>query len=220
MRLTVTAFLTLDGVVQAPGLPDEDPSDGFGHGGWQAPYVDEDLGRLFTEWFASADEFLLGRRTYEIFASHWPKVTDERDVIAARLNSRPKHVVSTTLDRLGWDNATLISRDLAGRIAELKRRPGNELQVHGSGRLVRTLMAHDLVDEYRLLVFPVVLGHGRRLFEAGTVPSALTLVSATTTTGGAIVGTYRPAGRPTYGSAALVEEYGVVRDAYSRQAGL
>ncbi|WP_188192122.1 dihydrofolate reductase family protein [Nonomuraea sp. SYSU D8015] len=220
MRLTVTAYLTLDGVMQAPGMPGEDRGGGFEQGGWQAPYIDEAHGRLAAGWFEAADAFLLGRRTYEIFAGHWPKVTDERDVIAARLNSRPKYVVSTTLDHLAWDDSTLISGDVADAVAELKRRPGDELQVHGSGQLVRTLMAHDLVDEYRLYIYPVILGGGRRLFPEGVVPTALTLVERTSTPSGAMVGVYQPAGRPRYGMAALEEHDGVVRDTFSRQAGL
>ncbi|MBF8184637.1 dihydrofolate reductase [Nonomuraea sp. K274] len=220
MRLTVTAYLTLDGVMQAPGLPDEDRRGGFEQGGWQAPYIDEDLGRLVGEWFGAADAFLLGRRTYEIFAEHWPKVTDERDVVAARLNGRPKYVVSTTLGHLDWDGSTLVNGDVADAVAELKRLPGDELQVHGSGELVRTLMAHALVDEYRLYISPVILGSGRRLFPEGVMPTALTLVDRRSTASGTMVGVYRPAGRPRYGAAGLEQVDGVVRDTFSRRAGL
>ncbi|MBA9007828.1 dihydrofolate reductase family protein [Thermomonospora cellulosilytica] len=200
MRLVLDTFLTLDGVMQAPGQPDEDPSGGFGHGGWQVPYFDEELARIKTEWFEAAEAFLLGRRTYEIFAGYWPKVTDEDNVIARWLNALPKYVASTTLKELTWENSTLISGDVVEEVRRLKERPGGELQVHGSGRLAQTLMAHDLVDEYRLWIYPVVLGSGRRLFDERTT-AALRLVHSQTTSAGAIVAVYHPAGKPTYGTA-------------------
>ena len=202
MRLTLTTFLSLDGVIQSPGQPDEDPRGGFSHGGWQVPYVGEDAFRLIGDEFANADAFLLGRRTYEIFANHWPRVTDENDPIASRLNALPKYVVSTTLDALDWHNSTLISQHVPDEIAKLKAQPGNELQVHGSAALARTLIAHDLVDEYRLWFHPVVLGTGLHLFDESTT-TALRLVDTRTTDTGVIVGTYQPAGRPGYGSFAL-----------------
>ena len=160
MRLTVTSYLTLDGVVQSNGKPEPELHDGFQQGGWQVPYFDDDAARLAATWISAASAFLLGRRTYELFADHWSKVTDPHDPIATRLNALPKHVVSTTLERLEWNNSRILHGDIAEAVTELKSQPGNELQVHGSGTLIRALMQHNLVDEYRLLIHPVVLGHG------------------------------------------------------------
>jgi dihydrofolate reductase len=200
MRLTVTTFLTLDGVMQAPGGPEEDPSDGFEHGGWSFPYPDEDFGRLVTGWFSQADAFLLGRRTYEIFAAFWPLVTDEADPVASRLNKLPKYVASRTLKSAGWKGSTVLRGDVPDEVARLKERPGRELQVHGSGDLLQTLMAHDLVDEHRLFVYPVVVGSGRRLFREGGPPRSLQLVESTTTSTGVVVATYRRGGPVVTGS--------------------
>lgn len=202
MRLTLSSFLTLDGVMQAPGQPDEDTSGGFRHGGWQVPYVDDELVGLIIDRFAMADAFLLGRRTYQIFASHWPQVTDPGNLIAQRLNTLPKYVASTTLGSLNWHNSTLLRGSLAEEVARLKRVPGEELQVHGSGRLAATLIELDLVDEYRLWFHPLMLGTGLRLFDSA-LPATLRLVDTRTTAAGVMVGTYHSAGRPTYGSFAL-----------------
>jgi dihydrofolate reductase len=202
MRLTLTTFLTLDGVMQNPGGAEEDPGDEFRQGGWQFPYADDDMGRLVDEWLAAADAFLLGRRTYEVFAGFWPQVTDETDPVATRLNRLPKYVASTTLDRLEWSNATLLRGNVVDEVAKLKRQPGNELQVHGSGQLAQTLMEHELIDEYRLWIHPFVLGGGRRLFRDGTPPAALRLVDTRTTGTGIVVHVYQPAGKPEYGSSA------------------
>ena len=205
MRLTLTQFVTLDGVMQAPGGRSEDPSGGFEHGGWSFPYADDDFGRAVGGWFGQADAFLLGRRTYEIFSTHWPRVTDPDDPIAGPLNRLPKYVASRTLDAVSWNGAELIRGDVAERVAELKTAPGRELQVHGSGGLAQTLMAHGLIDEYRLIVYPVTLGSGRRLFAEGTRPAALRLVESTPTSTGVTINVYETAGEPTYGSFELPE---------------
>lgn len=208
MRLTLHTFLTLDGVMQAPGAPDEDRDGGFAHGGWSFPFGDEDFGAAVSGWFEHASAFLLGRKTYEIFAGHWPLVTDPGDPVASKLNALPKYVASTTLTSADWNNSTLIggSGDLAAEVAKLKEQPGDELQVHGSGALAHTLIEHDLVDEYRLLYFPVHLGTGKKLFRDGAAAAALRLVSATTTSTGVIIATYQPAGPVQHGSYALDQE--------------
>ncbi|MFJ8650126.1 dihydrofolate reductase family protein [Streptomyces sp. NPDC093546] len=198
--LALTTFMTLDGVMQAPGGPDEDRSDGFEYGGWSVPFVDEEFGRFIDEVFQRVDCFLLGRRTYEIFASYWPKVTDENDPVASRLNTLPKYVVSTTLDHADWHNTTVLKGDLAEEVNRLKQRPGREIQVHGSARLAQSLLAHGLVDELNLLVYPVFLGKGRRLFPDGGTPTAFELTGHRTTTTGIAIQTYRTAGPAQFGS--------------------
>jgi dihydrofolate reductase len=200
MRITLHTFLTLDGVMQAPGGPDEDPDGHFPHGGWSFPYGDENFGATMAGWFADADAFLLGRKTYQIFSSHWPKITDPDNPIATKLNTLPKYVASTTLGSVDWTNSSLLGGDVAAEVRKLKERPGNELQVHGSGGLAQTLIEHDLVDEYRLLTFPVHLGSGKKLFRDGARPAALRLVSTQATGSGVVVATYEPAGPPRYGS--------------------
>lgn len=198
-RIVVNAFLTLDGVMQAPGGPDEDREGGFVHGGWQAPYVDEVMGRLVTEGIKDADGFLLGRKTYDIFASYWPKVTDPDDPIATALNSRPKYVASRSLDRVTWNNSSLIKGDVVAELRKLRQQPGRTVQTWGSTEVLHVLLANDLIDEYRLFIFPVVLGSGKRLFTSGAVPMALELVQSVTSSKG---GTYLRLGRggkPAYG---------------------
>jgi dihydrofolate reductase len=206
MRLTLHTFLTLDGVMQAPGGPEEDTDGRFEHGGWSFPYGDQDFGAAMSGWFDQADAFLLGRRTYQIFAGHWPRVTDPGDPIASKLNTLPKYVASTTLDAVPWPGSLLLGGDAAAEVAKLKERPGRELQVHGSGQLAQTLIEHDLVDEYRLLIFPVHLGSGKKLFRDGARAAALRLVSATTTGAGVIMAVYQPDGPARYGSYALAQE--------------
>jgi dihydrofolate reductase len=200
MKLTVTTFVSVDGVMQGPGGPEEDPSDGFTRGGWLVPHFDEDAGRFMDEVFEKVDAFLLGRRTYDIFAASWPKATDTDDPIASKLNTLPKYVASTTLTAPEWGPTTVLTGDVPAAVAELKQQPGRELQVHGSGGLVRTLHEHDLVDEYRLLVFPVVVGEGRRLFPDQGVATGLSLVDSRTTGSGVAIHMYRPTGRPEFGT--------------------
>jgi dihydrofolate reductase len=201
-ELTLTTFLTLDGVMQAPGGPEEDTSGGFPHGGWLVPHFDDDLGKTMDEIFRKADAFLLGRTTYDIFAAYWPRITDPGDLIALKLNTLPKHVASRTRTKFSWNETSLV-RDVAKDVIELKKRYPREIQVHGSCGLAQTLIENNLVDEYRLLTFPVVLGMGKRLFGAGAMPAMLSLVKSSTTSKGVIVSVYRRAGSLKTGSFAL-----------------
>jgi dihydrofolate reductase len=203
MQLTITTFLSVDGVYQGPGGPDEDRSGGFDRGGWLVPHFDEATGQFMDEVFGKVDAFLLGRRTYEIFAASWPKVTDPEDPIASRLNTLPKYVVSTTLGSADWQNSTIVNGDIAAEVARLKETSGRELQVHGSGMLARTLIENDLVDELRLLVFPVIVGAGRRLFPDAGVATGLRLVDSRTTGCGVAIHVYQPTGRPQFGEVEL-----------------
>jgi dihydrofolate reductase len=181
MKLTVTTFLSVDGVMQGPGGPDEDPSGGFTRGGWLVPHFDEDAGRFMNEVFEPADAFLLGRRTYDIFAASWPNATDPDDPVASRLNTLPKYVASTTLKDPKWANTTVLEGDLASAVRELKQREGRELQVYGSGTLIRFLLDDDLVDRLNLLVFPVIVGAGRRLLPDQGIATDLALDESRTT---------------------------------------
>ena len=201
-ELTITTFLSLDGVMQAPGGPGEDPSGNFPHGGWLVPHADADMGRTMVEIFSKADAFLLGRRTYDIFSAYWPRVTDPGDPIAVKLNSLPKYVASRTQSTFAWHNTAPV-RDVEKEVIELKLRFAREVQVHGSAGLAQTLIEKDLVDEYRLLTFPVILGTGKRLFGTGAVPRSLTLVRSSTTSTGVVVSVYRRAGSLKTGSFAL-----------------
>lgn len=200
MQLTITTFLSVDGVYQGPGGPDEDRSGGFDRGGWLVPHFDEAGGEFMNDVFGKADAFLLGRRTYEIFASYWPKQTDPNDPIANPLNVLPKYVVSNTLASADWQPSTVISGDIPAEVARLKAMPGRELQVHGSGALARTLLENDLVDEWRLLTFPVIVGAGKRLFPEAGVATGLRLVESRITDSGGAIHVYQPTGRPEFGS--------------------
>ncbi|MEV7105436.1 dihydrofolate reductase family protein [Streptomyces atroolivaceus] len=200
-KLTLTTFVSLDGVMQAPGGPDEDTTGGFEYGGWLVPFADEGMGNFMDEIFDRSGAFLLGRRTYDIFSAYWPQVTDPQDPIASRLNTLPKHVVSTTLTDPVWENTTVVAGDVPAEVAGLKERTAEgELQIHGSGTLAQSLMAHDLIDEVNLLVYPVYLGSGRRLFPDGGQPTAFELTGARTTGSGIAIHTYRPAGRARFGT--------------------
>ncbi|RCG24025.1 dihydrofolate reductase [Sphaerisporangium album] len=202
MKLTLTAFLSLDGVMQAPGQPDEDREGGFELGGWLIPHADEDMGTFIGESFKEADAFLFGRKTYQIFAAHWPNVVDDSDPASTQLNKCPKYVVSETLDTADWAGTTILKGNFVEEIIRLKNEPGNELQVHGSGVLARMLIEHGLVDEYRLWFFPVFLGKGKRLFEGGDGLATLSLVETKKTSTGAVVHIYRPAPPAPEGDAA------------------
>ncbi|HZN75830.1 MAG TPA: dihydrofolate reductase family protein [Micromonosporaceae bacterium] len=200
MRLTLTEFVTLDGVYQGPGGPTEDESGGFRQGGWLVPFFDEELGQFMGRVFDDVDAFVLGRRTYEIFAGSWPKVVDPEDPVASRLNSLPKYVASRTLDRADWHNSTVLRGDVVTEVAALKDQPGRELQMHGSGALAQTLFDAGLIDVVRLIVFPVVLGSGKRLFAEGRTPSSFRLTGIMSTPTGVTVQTLELAGPPEYGT--------------------
>ena len=207
-KLVVGTFLTLDGVMQGPGGPDEDRSGGFTHGGWVVPHFDDLMGQAMVEWIRRLDALVLGRKTYEIFAAHWPHVTAP-DPIAEALNRVPKYVASRSLKRGDWSPTTVIGGDLPEAINQLKGEPGSgELQVHGSGELIQTLLKHGLIDEFRIWLFPVVLGSGKRLFADGAVPASFELLETRTSSTGVVLHVYQAAGRPSYGSAALGEPSG------------
>jgi dihydrofolate reductase len=189
--LRVIEFMSLDGVVQSPGSPEEDTEGGFRHGGWQRPYVDEVVGAAAAEGMAATDTYLFGRKTYEGLAAHWPNVGDE-DPYARHLNSTPKYVASRTLERLEWQGSTLIAGDVPQAVAGLKEQPGGNIVVLGSASLVHTLAEHDLVDEYWLVVFPIILGSGKRLFRDSDRVRKLSLVESKATSTGGVMLTYRP----------------------------
>ncbi len=200
-KLMVNAFLTLDGVMQAPGGPEEDDSGGFALGGWSVNYWDDMLGEVMGEAMSAPFDLLLGRKTYDIFAAYWPHATEELG--AKPLNDATKYVVSRSHPTLGWGPSVLIEGDGAEGVAALKKEDGPELQVHGSANLIQTLLRHNLVDQYRLWVFPLVIGSGKRLFSDGTIPLGLKLVDNKVSTTGVVIGTYKPAGEIVTGSFAL-----------------
>jgi dihydrofolate reductase len=202
MKLTTTTMVTVDGVMQGLGGPDEDRRGGFERGGWEGPLWDDQAGTALNQVYANADAFLFGRRTYEIFAGSWGTWTDLGDnPIWTALNSRPKYVASSTLTDPTWADTTVLSGDVAGAIRELKAAPGGELQVHGSGELVRWLLANELVDEMTLFVCPVIIGQGTRLFSDRGPDTALELVDSRTSPKGITIQVYRPGGRPHYATA-------------------
>ncbi|MFJ8213656.1 dihydrofolate reductase family protein [Streptomyces sp. NPDC096033] len=198
-KLTLTTFLTLDGVLQAPGAREEDDSDGFAYGGWVAPHADAGMQEFMEEVFGRAGAFLLGRRTYEIFAAYWPHHDDPANPIAHQLNRLTKYVASTTLKEPAWGPAAVLDGEqLQAEVVRAKDATEGELQVHGSGRLAQWLLARDLVEELNLLVFPVFLGAGRRLFPTGCLPTACELTASRTTGSGIAIHTYRPKGRAPF----------------------
>jgi dihydrofolate reductase len=196
-ELIVNTFLTLDGVMQAPGGPEEDPSGGFEHGGWSFGYWDEQMQSTMGESMSKPFDLVLGRKTYEIFAAHWPHSDDPA---AEVLNKATKHVASTTLTELEWENSKLIEGEVPDGVRALKEEDGPELQVHGSANLIQTLLEHELIDEFRLWTFPLVLGKGKRLFDSGTVPAGLDLVSSQVSSTGVTTVTYRTGAEIKYGS--------------------
>ena len=206
MKLTVQTFLTLDGVMQAPGGPEEDPSEAFTHGGWQAPFPDPAVGEFVTELTSHASAFLFGRRTFDIFRGYWPDQTDPANPIATAINSLPKYVVSGSLSQADatWrgehpGTARLVTGDVAAAVQALKDEPGDELQIWGSSHLLQTLLQHELVDRFRLMTFPLVLGSGRRLFNDGILPATMRPAGLTVTDLGIVIGTYEPAGPVRHG---------------------
>ena len=199
MKLAATEFLTLDGVYQGPGGPDEDRRGGFDRGGWQAPFADEESGRFITSVYARMDALLLGRKTWEIWETYWPH-HDGGDPVSHGINVLPKFVPSTTLKDPTWQNTHVINGDVEAAVRELKAKPGRDLLLQGSGALLRWLLERDLVDELNLLVYPVVLGDGLRLFPEQGQTHALSLLESRTTPMGVTIQTYRPAGRATFGT--------------------
>jgi dihydrofolate reductase len=190
-KVVVNEWMTLDGVVQAPGTADEDTSGGFKHGGWHMPYFDDLSRNWVVEGYTDAGGFLLGRRTYELLASYWPHASEEEQVIAEPLNSLPKYVASTTLkDPLAWEHSTVLQGDAAEAVSTLKKEDGGDLHLIGSPAFVQTLIEHDLVDEFRVMIDPLVAGGGKRLFRDGGALRPLRLVESQVTTTGAIIATY------------------------------
>ena len=202
-KLVVNTFLTLDGVMQAPGGPEEDPDGDFAFGGWSVNYWDDKMGENMDEFMGKPFDLVLGRKTYDIFAAYWPHALEEQG--GKPLNDATKYVASRSPRQLDWQNSVQIEGDVAEGVAALKNGDGPELQVHGSGDLIQTFLRHELIDEFRLWTFPVVVGNGKRLFSDGTTPSGLKLVESQVSPTGVVIGTYVPAGEIVTGSFALDE---------------
>lgn len=198
-KIIVLSFISLDGVMQAPGGPGEDTSGGFKYGGWTVPYFDEFAGKIMGEQMGMPSDLLLGQKTYDIFAGYWPK-QDPSGPVAEPFNKATKYVVSDGSPDLAWQNSELISGDVVAKLKELKQQDGPMLQVHGSGKLIQTLLKNDLVDELWLKIFPVILGKGKRLFAEGAVPAAFELTSSQTSPKGVIIANYKRAGDVKTGS--------------------
>lgn len=198
-KVIASTFVSLDGVLQGPGTPEEDPTGGFALGGWTFSYWDAAMGESMDGFDAKDRELLLGRRTYEIFEAHWPYQPAD-DPIAKTFNATRKHIASRTLKKLDWSNSTLLQDDVATAVAQLKSEHGPDLQIIGSGRLIQTLQAASLIDEFNVWTFPVVLGRGKRLFEAGALPTALRLTASRISSTGVVMSTYVPAGEVPVGS--------------------
>lgn len=193
MKLSVHTFLTIDGVMQGPGGADEDTTGGFSRGGWLVPFADEDFGTIVSSWFSQAEAILLGRSTYTMMHRYWSQVTDQDNIVAAKLNGQPKYVASTTLRDPEWQHTTVLSGDVIGQVRQLKQQPGGELQVHGSCGLAHALHQAGLIDEYRLLVVPVTVGRGKRLFPDEAPATGYDLVQSSTTSRGAVYSVLHPA---------------------------
>lgn len=202
-KLIVLSFITLDNVMQAPGGPEEDPTGGFEHEGWVVGYFDDFLLNAMIKQTSKPFDLLLGRKTYEIFAAHWPYVNADQNPFAAKLNNAKKYVASKTLTKLDWNNSELINGDVLEGIKRIKEQDGLEIQVHGSGNLVQTLLKHDLVDELWLKIFPVTLGPGKRLFAEGTIPAGFKLLESGISPSGVIIVNYERAGEVKKGSFGL-----------------
>jgi dihydrofolate reductase len=199
-KVIILSFITLDGVMQAPGASTEDTSGGFKYGGWTVPYFDESIGSVMTGQMARPFDLLLGRKTYDIFASYWPNHNDANDPIASGINKARKYVASRSPLKFDWENSVQLGSDVVGEIEKLKSEDGPELQVHGSGNFIQTLLNHDLVDEFWLKIYPITLGPGRRLFAEGSIPAAFRLTKSSVTPAGVIVANYERDGEVKTGS--------------------
>jgi dihydrofolate reductase len=207
-KIIANTFITLDGVMQAPGGPEEDPTSGFDYGGWSVNYWDEMMAKVLMDGLmAKPFDLMLGRKTYEIFAAHWPFVKNDPDkmnaMAADKLNGAKKYVVSKTLSKASWENSTLIKGDIVKEISNLKRQEGPEIQIHGSSDLIQTLLSHDLIDEFCVWTFPLTVGRGKRLFGRGSIPAGLKLLDCKVSKTGVIIATYSRDGKIKTGSLAL-----------------